>query len=328
MHAIAYLTADDLRKEIANHLASTNINFAAHENAVDLLVPGHKPMDWTTLSPEQPSHSTSKFWIYEETTTLVLSYLIDRFNARALYDVGAGVGYFSRLAASHASVPVATHAFEMTPERLATMKANLAKEGLDSRVTAHLAGITDTHKGEIDIWYAHGMLFETRPDPSEIREAWWRRLKFALRGDKSRELHSVRAMITSLDHYAQSTGVWPDIIKIDVEGYEGAVLRGGHKMFSTRRPFILLELHKDKKLRFGTHRRDVVQQLFDFGYQALFFTDHENKHACEVVEVTAESPLIARQETDQILFFHRDYLIQRRHPGAIGARRELSAGAS
>jgi len=319
VHAIAYLTAEDLRKEITNHLKSSHIGFAQHENGVNVIVPGHRPMDWTTLGPPQPSHKAAKLTIYEETTTLVLSYLIDRFNARVFFDVGAGIGYFSRIAATHQSVPVSTHAFEMTPPRLETLRANLAKEGLGSRVKAHLAGISDTHKGEVEIWYAHGMMFETRPDPREAREAWWRRLKFALRGDKTRELQSAQALITTLDHYAQSSRVWPDIIKIDVEGYEGAVLNGGKKVLSTRRPLVLLELHKDKKLRFGTHRRDVVQLLFDLGYQALFFTDHQSKNTCEIVEVTAQSPLIARQETDLILFFHRDYLIERRHPETQGA---------
>lgn len=311
VRTIANLAADNLRTEIADRLSSTQIHFALHEEGADLIVPGHRPLTWAMTPLARHKGKTSALAIYEETTTIVLSYLIDRFNARVFFDIGAGVGYFSNIAATHSRVPVSVHAFEMCPDRFSKLEATIAKEGLSNRVTSLLAGITDTHKGDVEMWYARGMLFESRPDPSEIREAWWRRLKFALRGDTSRQLRSANALVTSLDHYTDETGVSPDIIKIDVEGYEGRVLKGGMETFSTRRPFILLELHKDKKLRFGLHRQDVVQQLFDIGYQALFFTDHQQRRTCNIIAVGADDPLFARQETDLILFFHRDYLKER-----------------
>lgn len=319
MRTISQLVIEDLRREITDTLASTQIYFEMHDEGSDLVVPGHRPLSWAGMAPARSTRKTSKHDIYEETTTLLLSYLLARFNARVFYDVGAGIGYFSRIAASHARVPVSVHAFEMSAPRFATLQATITADGLSQRITSHLAGISDTHKGETEMWYARGMLFESRPDPEEVREAWWRRLKFALRGDTSRELRSTTALITSLDHYARETGAWPDIIKIDVEGYEDRVLKGAANLLSTRRPFVILELHKDKKLRFGTRRQDVVRQLFDLGYQALFFTDHHDRRTCEVVEVGADSPLFARQQTDLILFLHRDYPIERQRPHTVAA---------
>ena len=119
--------------------------------------------------------------IYEETTTIIFNYLIGRFGAQVFFDVGAGVGYLSRVAASHARVDTRAHAFEMRPDRLRELLCNISSDSFADRITVHPAGVTDRHQGEVEIWYARGMLFEHRPDPVEYRETWWRRLKFALR---------------------------------------------------------------------------------------------------------------------------------------------------
>ena len=110
-----------------------------------------------------------------------------------------------------------------------------------------------------------------------------------------------RAELTSIDHLAAVRGIVPDLLKIDVDGYEGKVLRGGIETFTKHRPPIMLELHKDKLLN-GEKRGDVVSILLDIGYQALFLTDHHDPKACQLVSVDRHHPLVARQETDFILF--------------------------
>jgi len=92
------------------------------------------------------------------------------------------------------------------------------------------------------------------------------------------------------------------LIKIDVDGYEGKVLQGGMRTFAKHRPAIMLELHKDELIRFGETRRDVVGRLFGIGYKAMFMTDHHVPKACRVVSVDLDHPLVARQETDFLLF--------------------------
>ena len=94
--------------------------------------------------------------------------------------------------------------------------------------------------------------------------------------------------VMTIDGFAARKKTWPDIVKIDVEGYEGRVLKGGAKTFAAHRPFVLLELHQDRKLRFGAKRPEVVKLLFDLGYEALFFTDHQTKACCDVVQVDPE----------------------------------------
>ncbi len=51
----------------------------------------------------------------------------------------------------------------------------------------------------------------------------------------------------------------PDVLKIDVEGFEGFVLAGAQKVMSQTRPVILCEV-------FGEHSDAISKMLFDHGY--------------------------------------------------------------
>lgn len=61
----------------------------------------------------------------------------------------------------------------------------------------------------------------------------------------------------------------PDVIKVDVEGYEWAVIRGAHRTIQTHRPVIVVEVG------WGTdhpHREEVVKEmewLFSIGYERV-----------------------------------------------------------
>jgi FkbM family methyltransferase len=289
--------ADELGSDIVHHLANTEMAMVSHERGYDLLIPGHKPIRWPA-----PSNLRTVPRIYEETTTLVLSYLIERLGAPVLFDVGAGLGHFSRVAASHANGRARAYAFEMRRDRLEQLLANIARDSFRARIFPQHVGLTDSHKGEADVWYTSSILFETKPEVADFRERW-RWLKFNFRSGLNRDFANTKILMTSLDHFARGIGLWPDIVKIDVDGYEGRVLAGAAETLS-RRPFILLELHKDKKLRFGARRRDIANTLFNLGYRALFLTDHQDRLKCEVVAVESGDPLLERQETDLILFFH------------------------
>jgi hypothetical protein len=49
--------------------------------------------------------------------------------------------------------------------------------------------------------------------------------------------------VISLDEFIASGSRAPDLLKIDVEGGEMEVLRGGAKLFATKRPLIIAEIH-------------------------------------------------------------------------------------
>ncbi|MEA3401719.1 MAG: FkbM family methyltransferase [Armatimonadota bacterium] len=53
----------------------------------------------------------------------------------------------------------------------------------------------------------------------------------------------ITVRMTSLDDYAAATGCEPDVMKIDVEGAEAALLEGAREVLATARPQMLLSTH-------------------------------------------------------------------------------------
>lgn len=75
-----------------------------------------------------------------------------------------------------------------------------------------------------------------------------------------------RFEMRTLDGEVERTGVSPDLLKIDVEGFELEVLRGGARLLRGCRPFLFLELHLDAIEARGGRPTDVVDELVNAGY--------------------------------------------------------------
>jgi FkbM family methyltransferase len=77
--------------------------------------------------------------------------------------------------------------------------------------------------------------------------------------------------ITTLDEQVHSGRLPPpNLVKIDVEGYEWAVCRGAKQILSTFRPLILFEADENMQ-RFHYTRNDLVEYLQQLAPYELFF---------------------------------------------------------
>jgi FkbM family methyltransferase len=134
-----------------------------------------------------------------------------------VYDIGANVGIYT-LAAKRAGARK-VYSFEPLPRNCAYLRTNIAINDLD-HCEAWDWAISDIQ----------GMQsFSTRCDNSMAR--------LSDNGDIS-----VRS--TSLDHFVfEMQADPPNLMKIDVEGAELAVLHGGRKVLETYHPTIFLEIH-------------------------------------------------------------------------------------
>jgi FkbM family methyltransferase len=72
---------------------------------------------------------------------------------------------------------------------------------------------------------------------------------------------------TTLDEVWRRTADTPAVVKIDVEGAEGEVIRGGAALFREVRPLLFLELHMDVLERRGESVDALLRQLTACGYQ-------------------------------------------------------------
>lgn len=87
---------------------------------------------------------------------------------------------------------------------------------------------------------------------------------------ESRAAGSVEVIAVSLDELAERYG-HPDVVLIDVEGYEGEVLRGAHQVIGAARSDFCVEVHEAATLRrLGGSAEDIAAPFLSGAYEVCF----------------------------------------------------------
>ena len=142
-----------------------------------------------------------------------------------VWDIGANVGLYTLPSARAVGPTGHVVAFEPMTRNLGFLRRHLTLNGLEDVVVCDVA-VSD----------ATGTL------------------KMA-EGDSPSEFHadaggSVEVRAVTLDDWLSESGAPPpDVVKIDVEGSDDAVLRGGARSFAKYRPAIYLALHGERQRR-------------------------------------------------------------------------------
>jgi len=159
-----------------------------------------------------------------------------------VYDVGANVGFFSLLAARLAGPAGAVEAFEPLPT---------AAAGLRRHVALNDAGTVSVH--EVAVGARSG-----RTQLMAVREGGWSHL--AERGRHADTQEVLDVDIVTIDELVAGGLRAPDVVKIDVEGAELAVLEGMVETIRAHSPVIVCELH--------TTNAEFLAQIDAIGYVA------------------------------------------------------------
>ncbi|WP_150523911.1 FkbM family methyltransferase [Roseibium sediminis] len=299
-------TEQDILSEITDYLDAYQYSIRSNGCDYYLYLKERSAFPWSAPGKKRlfGGHPPSSVQ-YEPVVTAILDYFIDRCAVSTFFDIGAESGYFSWVASSRADRKITSHAFEMRPEACDRIRQMSARRA-DSDIHVHAAAVSDRFSGEKPIWFSMMKLFEHEPEAHEFKESFFTRLKFRLRGKLGvrSAIHRTEARVDTIDHFTEARRIIPDVIKIDVEGYEGKVVRGGLRTFAMHKPIVLLELHKSKHLkRTGMTRKDVVKPLYDAGYTGIFFETHHDLAGARPRFVTADDPVWARENTDFCVFF-------------------------
>ena len=82
------------------------------------------------------------------------------------------------------------------------------------------------------------------------------------------------ALATTVDKVVSSLGVFPDLIKLDVEGYESFVLKGAHFVLQhTNKPAICIEWNPATLEQCGSSAMELASLLK--GYDLYYINDYE-----------------------------------------------------
>jgi FkbM family methyltransferase len=160
----------------------------------------------------------------------------------AVYDIGANWGYYPLLLGGEPRFGGVVHAFEMAPRTIADLRHVIGAAGLSSRVIVHGFGLSDRE----------GEALATRERHSYLARVVGREYRGAVD----------RVRLRRLDDLDLPP---PSLVKIDVEGHEMAVLRGGRRTFERHQPLVVIES------RYEPMRADAMlaplRLLTDMGYR-------------------------------------------------------------
>lgn len=164
---------------------------------------------------------------------------------KTFFDVGTATAFYSRLfcACSPAHRAVA---YDPSPSQIAIAAARIAHAGSGSRIQLRSSAVGQA-PGRAMVAVAENHFASVEAVASGAPQ--------------------IEVEMTSLDHEVEHLGLEPDLLKIDVEGFEHDVLLGARGLLARRKPPICLELHLGLLERRGVAPRQVVELLQSHGYR-------------------------------------------------------------
>jgi len=205
-----------------------------------------------------PEHATGK-WFFEAGMAekkIILWCLQNFIKAdKEFLDIGAHIGTYSILCGRASK---RTHAFECSPKTFCYLAANLALHNLTDKVIPYNCALGDK-EGSIDYYI-------------RSEDGGGNGVKIVKTSDTN--CQTIKVQMKTLDSFG-FTNI--GFIKLDVEGFETEVLKGGIEMLRNNSwPPILFESWGDWRAPEGINVKQLRDELFDFikslGYTIIQIT--------------------------------------------------------
>ena len=174
------------------------------------------------------------------------------------FDVGANVGVYALQLARWSTPSGRVVAFEPNPAAAAVLRRHLTMNGLLARVTVAPLAVGD-RDGEATLYAVGADGMSRLGEPNE---------QLAGRTTPA----TVRTI--RLDEFCRQSGLIPNWLLIDIEGFEFAALRGASDLIKGRRGKlgIVVEMHPSVWRTPGTSRAEAEALLRELGLQAMPLT--------------------------------------------------------
>ncbi len=207
------------------------------------------------------------WYIYFRILDPSLAYYFSRLKKQdCILDIGANIGYTSLRAAQIASQG-SVFGFEPSHYNYQRSVLNI---GLNKLSNVSLARIA---MGSTDGFAFIATKTENNLGMNQISNA---------------EAGNERVKMTTIDSWLQhANDARPDVIKIDVEGFEMEVLRGARETLQTCRPKLFVEVNDMYLKAFGSSAAELIEWLLEHRYKLM---------ATDGTEITHHSMLSAHQD--------------------------------
>ncbi len=174
--------------------------------------------------------------------------------SEAVVDVGGNIGLFTCVAASQMKQGTVV-TFEPVPTNLEYLRRNLDINGLTESVEVVARAVSD-EIGTAPIYLAAGTGTHS------------------LASSVAASARRIEVEVTTLDHWLGDRVV--DLLKIDVEGFDGHVLRGAMKVLERDRPTLFVEYSAPAMSAAGFEPTELLRRIFEF-YETVFLIDEPKR---------------------------------------------------
>lgn len=172
------------------------------------------------------------------------------------FDIGANTGSYALI--PHVNKNITCYAFEPNITAFNVLSENVKLNNLDNVICNNIgiwSGDTNLEL-KIPIDSSDSGLSTFGDNPT--------RFKY---GNKSGKYKMEKVICKTIDNLVDEYNLeYLDGIKIDTEGAELSILKGGAKTLQNKKPLLLLEYDDKNTTQFGYNRTDIVDLLKSYGY--------------------------------------------------------------
>ena len=221
---------------------------------------GEKPMRWLNRQCANGYHEPIM-------SQLLVEYL-RTYPTAVFFDVGALFGYFGLLALAVSKGEAKIVEFEMNPRSFAALNENIA---------------ANTHLRREAI-----VTFQGAVGDIEATQQMTKYKGMTVDSTDARARQVPMEFIT-LDGFCERQHIAPNLIKMDVEGYEGKILNGAGRVMRESDTVTMLELHGNRRLQAsGITRCELLENLLDDGWGLYYFGSHRDESSPPVRRLSRE----------------------------------------
>ena len=192
-------------------------------------------------------------WRLEQYEPALVQVLLEAIQQNfVVYDIGSHVGLMALMAARRLRPGRGrVYAFEPSPDNFSRLQRHVRINQFDDRVTAVQTLVGDRDDDHVSFAYRPGQFTANS-------------MAYELEGSRR-----ITVPMTTIDAFMQKTSAAPaDVVKIDVEGYEHAVVKGMRALLDTTRPVVLCAIHPEPLSLLGSSPSAVIGEMAQSGYRA------------------------------------------------------------